>query len=709
LSNYLAFATVSATIGMIVAEAMHAVSQSIPTVTYGPPAEPEMGTGSAGANIFMYQIMPNAALRNQDLPLRNAAGQVVQQPSQAFDLYYLITFFGNESKLEPQRLMGAALNGLELHSVLSREAIYQTITSDTYGYLQASNLYNQIDHISLESITLTIEEIARLWTTFTSVKYRLSVYYKVSVVILDPVVSVPEALIATMVKATLVPPRPQPKLKALEPLLLPYRSPATLTLQVENINPSHTAVYFGSNFSLPTSFQEGRLQVNLPPGLVPGTLLVWIAEMSEVGLEHPLTVCSNRQEFVLQPAIEAIQYYRAADPRHPLKEVQPSSALRPVVSVRLAPNVGYLQPLKLLLNEVSQSRRSLTSSDRSYGLATVLRFPITDPKVKMDLLTNVYKNSPVPPDLRKAFAEGIELSAGARITSQKASAQFKRWVIQNAVYHRLDQTRTGIEVYLNLAVDTRKGKPIEKQVADKALPGEPAAFTLPLSWAGNLKEGLVPAALIQAFKSNGCYLSPTAHIVLARPFQRWVICDDTYDRVDEVTGGYVVYARLTLSSPEKPDQPQPNLATEDKTIEKFAGMELDPFSFILPANLIDDLNKDKITSALQAAFRANGYLLSAMARITPVPEPEPAKPELTTDWIIRDNNDIYRINRVGDDFVVYFMLPEDQPEERVAFDVSHVSPGTYLVRVQVDDSSQAESLLQRSRAGFYNGPTVTIG
>jgi hypothetical protein len=193
MSNYLSFAAVSATIGTVISEGMFSTLDvsSTPQISYGPP--PKTDNQFVGLNIFLYQVAPNASLRNLNLPMRKTAGQILQDLSIGYDLSYMITFYGDENKLEPQRLMGSALDRLMLHSTLDRDIIYQTTSSDKYPYLHDSDLHNQIKHIALESMQLSIDELFKLWSTFSKTKYHLSIFYKASVVMLSPVVSEPEA------------------------------------------------------------------------------------------------------------------------------------------------------------------------------------------------------------------------------------------------------------------------------------------------------------------------------------------------------------------------------------------------------------------------------------------------------------------------------------------------------------------------------------
>src|SRR5262249_49957897 len=99
MSNFLAVATVTATLGQVL---QAAISSDVPgaTVTTIRPEGP--GARPAEVNVYLYQVTPNAAYRNADLPTRGSNGQVVQRPQAALTLHYLISFYGDDSKLEPQ-------------------------------------------------------------------------------------------------------------------------------------------------------------------------------------------------------------------------------------------------------------------------------------------------------------------------------------------------------------------------------------------------------------------------------------------------------------------------------------------------------------------------------------------------------------------------------------------------------------------------------
>src|SRR5215208_4441545 len=137
MSNYLAIATVTATLSRALTAA---VGADVPgaAVTTLRPDDSTNGTPDTGVNVYLYQVTPNATWRNADLPTRREDGQLVQRPQVALDLQYLLSFYGNEVQLEPQRLLGSVVRTLHTRPVLTRQMIRGTV-SDVI-FLTNSNL-----------------------------------------------------------------------------------------------------------------------------------------------------------------------------------------------------------------------------------------------------------------------------------------------------------------------------------------------------------------------------------------------------------------------------------------------------------------------------------------------------------------------------------------------------------------------------------------
>src|SRR5207244_718340 len=98
---------------------------------------------------YLYQVSPNAALTNADLPARRNNGELMQRPQAALDLNYLLTFYGAEAQLEPQRLLASTVRALHARPILTREIIRQTIAKPTFAFLANSNLADAIDLVKL--------------------------------------------------------------------------------------------------------------------------------------------------------------------------------------------------------------------------------------------------------------------------------------------------------------------------------------------------------------------------------------------------------------------------------------------------------------------------------------------------------------------------------------------------------------------------------
>ncbi len=185
MSNYLAIATVTAalrhTLGTVVASAVSGA-----TVTTMRPDAPHDGTTQARVNLYLYQVSPNATYRNADLPTRRTDGQLVQRPQVALDLHYLFTFYGDEGRLEPQRMLGNVVRSLHSQPVLTREAVQNTLKDPTFSsFLAASDLADAAERVIFTRTELALEELSKLWSVFLQTPYSLSVAYQGSLVLIE--------------------------------------------------------------------------------------------------------------------------------------------------------------------------------------------------------------------------------------------------------------------------------------------------------------------------------------------------------------------------------------------------------------------------------------------------------------------------------------------------------------------------------------------
>lgn len=183
MSNHLAVATVSAALGQVVhASAQSAVSGV--SLRFGRPVAPTAGTTERRVQVYLYQVTPNAALRNDDLPSRNAEGRLTLRPQAALELHYLLTFYGDDQLLEPDRMLGAVARDLHARPLLTAQDIADAIAAHS-PELANSDLAAAFERVKLTPATLSLDEQSKLWSVLVQTPHALSLVYTASVVLIE--------------------------------------------------------------------------------------------------------------------------------------------------------------------------------------------------------------------------------------------------------------------------------------------------------------------------------------------------------------------------------------------------------------------------------------------------------------------------------------------------------------------------------------------
>lgn len=379
MSNYLAIATVTAALSELLQAGMHDVSAATgATVTMVRPD----GTGlpAVGVNVFLYQVAPNAAFRNDDLPTRRAAGDLIQRPRAALDLHYLLTFYGDDTRLEPQRILGTAVRTLHTHPVLTQALIRQTQTKPIYGYLAESNLAESVELVKFTPLPLSIEELSKVWSVCFQTHYSLSVAYQGTVVLIESDESARTALPVRSRNLYVVPFR-QPLIEAVRSADdpdVPIVAASRVAIAGKRLLGDTTEVRFGdlSVVPLPANLSDTEIRLVLPAGLragVQGLQVVQPRLMGTPPVPHR-GVESNLAPFVLHPQIQ-----RLADntPDITLNDVVATGDVRAAgVVVKLDPPVAAPQRAALLMNELNPPD---TRPARAYRFDALPRHDPPDP------------------------------------------------------------------------------------------------------------------------------------------------------------------------------------------------------------------------------------------------------------------------------------------------------------------------------------------
>ncbi len=281
------------------------------TVTILPPDKARGNNNANQLNLFLYQILPNAAWRNMNIPSQVAPLETGNPPL-ALTLHYLLTAFGkdNDTTLPfGHHLLGKAMSILYDHALLGPEEV-KAATAASYP---DSDLDRQVERVRITLQPLSLEEISKLWSGLVT-QYRLSVGYEVSVMLIDSTqpkkAPLPVLTPGVGSNASLVPPFP-----ALTQIQFPNKQPSArlgdiLTLTGVNLDGTNVGLQFSHPlWSTPVEIapQPGATATQVTVQ-IPNSPGVWPAGFYTVSLlvQRPTETyrrSTNQLSFSLAPKI----------------------------------------------------------------------------------------------------------------------------------------------------------------------------------------------------------------------------------------------------------------------------------------------------------------------------------------------------------------------------------------------------------------------
>lgn len=180
MSNVLAIAATTRTLRNLLLAQVPALDTDLGDlqVTLQPPDVARKGTSSAQLNLFLYQVVANAAWRNLDPPGQVHPGESGMPPL-ALNLHYVLTAWGRgDSDIDAtsHRVLAAAMSTLHDRGVLDG--------NDIRNALPDNDLANQIERVRVTPLPQSVDELSKLWTAFQT-NYRTSAVYEAAVVLID--------------------------------------------------------------------------------------------------------------------------------------------------------------------------------------------------------------------------------------------------------------------------------------------------------------------------------------------------------------------------------------------------------------------------------------------------------------------------------------------------------------------------------------------
>lgn len=393
MSNFLGTATVTEALrqlaeqgaGEAISGARAKVLRPPSSLTSGHPnGEPDVYVG-----LYMYQVTPNAALRNAATPTRRGDGSVLQETRTALDLHYLFTFYGDDNTLEPQRVMGAVLRRLQSAPLLTKSII--TSAKLALSSLITSDLDAETEQVKFLMLPLSLDELSKLWSVFFQTTYCLSVAYQASVIFLDGKESAKPALPVTRrnlyVKTFRQPEieqiasqkTPAGKVLVGEPIV----SGDYLILNGKQLSGDVTRVRVGGAVITPAEIDvtdsQIKFQLKAPPfaagELQAGVLSVQVVQDFEMGAPFETAhkgIEGNVAAFVLRPTVTPTLSDKTVDGVHRKFNLK----------LDFSPLVGVKQRVALLLNEYEPPAPTVRP-------AYAYRFDVTLPAAPPEVVDSV--------------------------------------------------------------------------------------------------------------------------------------------------------------------------------------------------------------------------------------------------------------------------------------------------------------------------------
>jgi hypothetical protein len=354
VSNFLAIATVTAALGQIL---QNAIQADVPgaKVSNVRPDGVGSGTTATGANIYLYRITPNAAQCNSDLPTRRQDGTLVKKPRAALDLHYLLTFYGQESILEPQMIMGSVVRTLHARPLITKKDIENVKAGG--GPLGGTDLNNEMELVKFTPVPLSLEELAKIWSVFYQLPYNLSVAYSASTVFIESD-DKPEAALPVRHRAVHSLPFSHAKIEMIESedgSNSPIVAGSLIYIFGKNLKNDLTSLRVGAVEVIPQEIDDAKIGLLLssPPfpagflraGLYPITVmhkvLMGMPPVPHKGVE------SNVSAFVLRPKTTVTSVHKSS------RIVNGINIIKADLTATFDPPAGIDQRGVLLLNELN--------------------------------------------------------------------------------------------------------------------------------------------------------------------------------------------------------------------------------------------------------------------------------------------------------------------------------------------------------------------
>jgi hypothetical protein len=371
MSNHLAAAAVTASLKQLVQDALD-VDVPGASAKVGRPETASPQDGVPTVNLFLYQVTPNAAGRNDHLAARGADGRLRGPSVVALELHYLLSFYGPLETFTPERLLASVARALEHKPILTR-ALLEKVIQENPGLLDATDLQRAREPVRATPVALGLDEMSKLWSVLFQVPYVLSVAYRCAPIFIETSESGSPGLPVTQVGVgTLLLGGPTiERVEAEAGPGWPILWNGKLSIRGAGLNRSGLGLRIGGRMVDPSAVDSSATRIVLPltsatfggAELEAGSVLVELVLPPPAGAPAHHARVSDSGGFALRSSVSIA--------------APPISSLSGTLDVGFAPAVTKAQTVRLLLNQTgAQAARSysLTAQpldDNAFPAATL--------------------------------------------------------------------------------------------------------------------------------------------------------------------------------------------------------------------------------------------------------------------------------------------------------------------------------------------------
>jgi hypothetical protein len=279
----------------------------------------------------------------------------------------LLTFVGDEKKLEPQRMLGSVISAIHARPVLSPSEIRSAQASATDPPLIGDDDDIPIVEARFIPVGLSLDELSKVWSVFFQTPYGLSIVYRASVAVIEADISIRPPLPAQRSKGSggIMNHPVIAQVMATDGLYQPITPASTLLITGQRLRGEQTLVRFAGGDVEPEQIADTRITLPVPTeahmaGLHSVRIIhrPWDASPGDTGSDTE----SNLASFVLYPQVSGVTL-TGTD-----------------LDVAVTPPVQQAQKAELLLDQLdvdSPVAHQLRRLEFAGGSATTLQFDLT--------------------------------------------------------------------------------------------------------------------------------------------------------------------------------------------------------------------------------------------------------------------------------------------------------------------------------------------